>query len=195
FKGKEYQALMSLETLDKIDKERDSLSASDYVLLFNTEKYPFKNEWINNDELSTYRYDKTPKFWQVDSLKTHPDCGLRVGFVKKHFTVQPSESAPPSGQFTKLKKSSDYNHILGLYVIEEYGKSLYETLLLLKNDPENTFLNRMVYQNLLKLQNAQSTYTLNKYLDTINPKYSDSYNTFLYFFRQLRKSQLNAIID
>jgi hypothetical protein len=195
FKGYEYQAVMSLETLGEIDKELDSLSAPDYFKFFNTEKHPFKNEWINNDELSAYKYDKSPKFWQVDSLKTHPDCGLRAGFVKKHFMVQPTDLSSASENFTRLQKSSSFNHVLGLYVIEEYGKSLYKTLILLKEYPQNEFLVTMVHQNLMKLQEAQQAYTLNKYLDTVNPKYSDSYNRFLYFFRQLRKSQLNAIIE
>ena len=195
FKGREYQALRSLETLDDIDKERDSLLASDYVALFNTEKVPFKSQWIENEEISRYKYDKTPKFWEVDSLKTHPDCGIRAGFVQKHFMVKPADPGSPSDKFMMLKKSSAFNHVLGLYAIEEYGKSLYESLLLLKHDQKNAFLNKLVHQNLLKLQEAQKNYTLNKYLDTINPKYSNSYNTFLYFVRQLRKSELNAIIE
>lgn len=194
FKGNEYQVLVSLETLKDIDKETDSLSVADYTKLFTTAKIPFKNQWINNDELQAYKYDRSPKFWQVDSLKTHPDCELRVGFVKKHFTVQPAE-AEISEEFKALKNSSKYNHILGLYTIEEYGKSLYEALLLYKNEPENEFLKKMIYDNLIKLQDAQKSYTLNKYLDTLNPRYSNSYNTFLSFFRQLRKNELNEIIN
>jgi len=194
FKGNEYQVLVSLETLKDIDKETDSLSVADYTKLFTTAKIPFKNQWINNDELQAYKYDRSPKFWQIDSLKTHPDCELRVGFVKKHFTVQPAE-AEISEEFKALKNSSKYNHILGLYTIEEYGKSLYEALLLYKNEPENEFLKKMIYDNLIKLQEAQKSYTLNKYLDTLNPRYSNSYNTFLSFFRQLRKNELNEIIN
>uniref|UniRef100_UPI00404B86D1 M48 family metalloprotease n=1 Tax=Flavobacterium sp. TaxID=239 RepID=UPI00404B86D1 len=194
FKGKEYLALKSLETLDEIDREKDSLVKSDYFKIFNSDKVTFKNEWIENDELSAYKYNKSNYFWAVDSLKTHPDCDLRVGFVKKHFTIKPIDVDPPSASFQVIKKSSNYNHILGLYVIEEYGKSLYETLLLLKDDEENEFLNNMVYQNLLKLEAAQKTYTLNKHLDIISPQNSESYNTFLFFFRALRKSELNAII-
>lgn len=194
FKGNEYQALVSLETLKDIDKETDSLSVADYTKLFTTEKIAFKNQWINNDELQAYKYDRSPKFWQVDSLKTHPDCDLRVGFVKKHFMVQPAE-VELSEEFMMLKNSSQYNHILGLYAIEEYGKSLYETLLLYKNEPENDFLKKMMYHNLIKLQEAQKSYSLNKHLDTLNPRYSNSYNTFLSFFRQLRKNELNEIIN
>lgn len=195
FKGREYQAVQSLRTLDQIDKERDSLTATDYSKLFNTEKAPFKNEWIENDELSTYKYDKRPRFWQIDSLKTHPDCKMRAGFIEQHFMVKPANTDEPSENFYLLKKSSAYNHILGLYAIEEYGKSLYETLLLLKKNPDDAFLNKMTCLNLKKLQQAQKTYTLNKYLDTVNPRYSNSYNTFLSFLREIRKSEMNEFIN
>lgn len=196
FKGKEYQAIKSLQTLDEIDTETDSVTTADYVKLFTTDKFPFKNEWIDNQEISGYTYDKSPKFWQVDSLKTHPDCSIRAGFVTKHFMVKTAnDNTAASDNFTLIKKSSAYNHILGLYAIEEYGKSLYETVLLLKAEPDNKALAKMVYQNLKKLQDAQKTYTLNKYLDNVSPKFSKSYNTFLYFIRQLRKSEINAIID
>jgi hypothetical protein len=195
FKGKEYLAVKSLETLGEIDRERDSLVKNDYLKLFDSEKIQFKNEWIENDELSAYKYNNSNYFWAIDSLKTHPDCNLRVDFVKKHFTVKPIDVDQPSESFKILKKSSIYNHIIGLYVIEEYGKSLYESLLLLKDDENNEFLNNMVYQNLLKLEAAQKTYTLNKHLENISPQNSKSYNTFLYFFRALRKSELKEIIS
>ncbi len=195
FKGREYEALRSLETLGEIDKERDSLTASDYFKLFNTDKLPFKKEWIESNELSSYKYDKTLRFWQIDSLKTHPDCGLRASIVQKHFMVKPAGLDLPSDKFILLKRSGAYNHVLGLFVIEAYGRSLYEALLLLKNDPDNVLINKMVYKGLCKLRDAQRTYTLNKYLETESPNFSKSYNTFLHFLRQLRKSEMAEIIN
>jgi len=195
FKGREFEALRSLETLDKIDKEVDSLAIEDYSELFSSDSQPFKKEWIESSELASYKYDKAVRFWDVDSLKTHPDCKHRSGLMQKHFTVKPAAPDRPSNKFMLLKRSSAYNHILGLFIIEEYGKSLYEALLLLKDDRENIFLKNMVYKNLLKIRDAQKKYTLNKYLETENPEFSKSYNTFLFFIRQLRKSEMSEIIN
>lgn len=195
FKGKESQALACLEYLNDIDAERDSLTAGDYEKLFSFENLKFRREWIESDELSGYRYDRRPKFWQVDSLKTHPDCTLRAQAIKTHFKVQSAAALEPSPEFAKLKVRSKYDHIIGLYALQEYGQSLYETLLLVKSDPENQFLRQMIYQNLLKLQASQKNYALNKHLDMSNPGFSQSYNTYLHFIRQLRKGELNAIIE
>lgn len=197
FKEHEHHAIKSLETLDEIDKERDSLSLADYIKLFSTEKNHFKEEWLNNDEISHYKYDENPKYWVSDSLKTHPDCKIRAKLVKDNFKITDNynDSELLKSDFDLIKKTSMYNHVLGLYVLEEFGRSLYEALLLLKHEPENMFLNNLVYNNLIKLQEAQKSYTLNKYLENVNPKNSNSYNTYLSFIRQLRKSEFNEIIN
>ena len=83
-----------------------------------------------------------------------------------------------------------------MYSIENYGKSLYESLLILKNQPENTFVRAMVKSNLEKIIEAQKKYELNKYVDNPNFKnYSNSYNVFLSFIRELRKSELQEILN
>ena len=53
----------------------------------------------------------------------------------------------------------------------------------------------MIYDNLIKLRDARNNYTLNKYLETENPKLSDSYNKFLCLIRNLRKNELTQIIE
>ena len=94
-----------------------------------------------------------------------------------------------------FKNQTKYDEVIGLHFLKLYGDSLYETLLLLKINPNDVFLKKMVYENLLKLQDAQKTYTLAKCLDTIDPKYYDSYNLYLFFLRQLRKTEFENIIE
>ncbi len=109
--------------------------------------------------------------------------------------MQENELQAASEEFKAIQAASIYNDVLGLFVIEEYGKSLYETLLLLKEDPNNQFLRTMVKGNLLKIRNAQKSYTLDKHLDRVNPRNSDSYNTFLFFIRDLRRKEMNDLIN
>lgn len=191
FAEKENQALMTLKTLENIDVERDSLSLTDYKLFFDSESFTFDSNWLNH---SKQKYNQTSKFWEVDSLKTHPDCNERIDLIKNQFKIEITQTEHPSKEFRQLKELSKYNYVYGLFVIKEYGKSLYETLLLLKHEPDNGYLKNLVYQNLIQLEKAQNKYELNKYLATINPNFSNSYNNFLYFFRQLRKTQLKALI-
>lgn len=195
YKGFEYEVVESLNLLETIDKERDSLVLTEYISLFQTDQFTFKEDWINNDELRRYKYDNTPKFWTIDSLKTHPDGAIRAEFIQTKFNVTQSDLQEASDGFKAIQFASNYNDVLGLFVIKEYGKSLYEALLLLKNEPENVFLKNMVYENLIKIQEAQKSYTLDRHLDRPNPGNSDSYNSFLYFIRDLRRKELNNIIN
>jgi Zn-dependent protease with chaperone function len=189
------QAISTLTLLDNIDKEKDSLTENDYKLLFDTEKQPFKRQWIVNDELNNYQYDTAQKFWQIDSLKTHPDCVERISLLKKNFKSELTNTGVDESKYSPIKKASRYDVIVGLYFIKDYGDSLYQTLLLLKHNPDDLFLRKMVYDNLVKIQEAQIKYTLNKHLETINPLFSNSYNTYLYFIRKLRKAELENIIE
>ncbi len=195
FPGYENEVVKSLKHLENIDKETDSLGMDDYIDLFETPQHPFKKNWIVNAELDRYKYDTTPKFWTIDSLKSHPDCAIRAEFIKSKFNVQEGEQPEAAEDFKSLQLASKYNDILGLFVLKDYGKSLYETLLLLKREPENQFLRNLVTANLIKIQSAQQSYTLDRYLDRLNPQNSDSYNTFLYFIRALRKKELNNLIN
>lgn len=194
FAGKEAIALKSFSTLDDMDIEKDSLELNDYEKLFSSDKQPFKEKWISDDEISMYNYDKTLKFWQIDSLKTHPDCIDRANRLKTIFLID-TENDEVHTTYDDVAARAKYDHITGLYFLKEYGKSLYEALLLLKDNDNNTYLKSLVYSNLVKIQEAQKNYTMNKYVETVNPRYSNSYNKFLSFLRQLRKSEMTELIN
>jgi len=195
FAGKESAALKSFITLDDMDREKDSLLPVDYEKLFSSDKQPFNKEWILGEEISKYKYDKTLKFWQIDSLKTHPDCADRAKRLQTVFKIGTENTEDPLPAYQDVVKRAKYDHLMGLFVLKEYGKSLYQSLLLLKYDPDNAYLRGMVHDAFLKIQEAQKNYTMNKYVDTMSPRYSYSYNTFLSFVRQLRKSEISEIIN
>jgi len=194
FSDKAYQAIHSLRTLDSIDVQNERLSLSDYRNLLDTEKVSFKEGWISNYEVKTYNYDTSQKFWLIDSLKTHPDCDIRVAFIENNFEVKESKTEAASPEYKAIKKASSINHLIGLYTIEEYGRSLYESLLLYREEPESVILKHLVALSLDKLYKAQRNYELNKHMSLPSPRYSDGYNEFLYAFRQIRNHQLKSII-
>lgn len=195
FPNAKHDALTTLELLDKMDIAKDSLVPADFERFFGSAKQPFKPEWVNNNELKNYQYQKEIKFFAIDSLKTHPDCADRIAILKK-FDVNISKTASvKKTDYQDFKNQTRYDELIGLHFLKLYGDSLYETLLLLKINPNDVFLKKMVYENLRKLQDAQKTYTLAKCLDTIDPKYYDSYNLYLFFIRQLRKTELENIIE
>lgn len=187
----------SVETLRKlktIDKENDSLTKADFTHFFEIKDLKFNDSWLAS-EISQYNYQKTQKFWNIDSLRTHPDCDARIVFLKNNFKIQEKNKPVNQSNFNKLKENADEEFVFGLYFLEEYGKSLYYTLLKSKKKPNNEFFKNMIYNNLIKLRDARNNYTLNKFLETENPNFSNSYNQYLCLIRNLRKNELNQIIE
>ncbi len=189
-----YQAVKTLEILKHSDAPKDSLVLADYQKIFAQKQLTFKPEWIADGE-NKYSYQKD-KSWNVDSLRTHPDCDQRISFLKERFKINDTDVKPVDmAGFNEIRKESCKEYIFGLYFIEEYGESLYYTLLAMKKRPDDAFLKKMLHDNLLKLSIARNNFTANKYLETEDPEYSNSYNRFLRFVGNLRKNELNQIIE
>lgn len=189
------QSIKSLQNLKTIDKEKDSLIPQDYFKIFENSKVKFEESWLNSEDLSTYNYQKNSKFWDIDSLRTHPDIDVRVAYLKEKFNISDAQIQEFSNaKYLSLTQENKYDQIFVLYHIKEYGKSLYQTMILLKNDKENPVLQKMMYDNLLKISEYKSNYKLNQCLQTESPNFTNSYNTFLGFIRNLRKTNFEQIL-
>ena len=189
------QSIKSLQNLKTIDKEKDSLTQQDYFKIFENSKVKFEESWLNSEDLSTYNYQKNSKFWDIDSLRTHPDIDIRVEYLKEKFKISDAQIQEFSNaKYLSLIQENKYDQIFVLYHIKEYGKSLYQTMILLKNDKKNPLLNKMMYDNLLKISEYKSNYKLNQCLETESPNFTKSYNTFLGFIRNLRKTNFEQIL-
>jgi hypothetical protein len=189
---KSIEALQNLKTIDKV---KDSLTKQDYFKIFENSKVNFEESWLNTEDLSSYNYQKKSKFWDIDSLRTHPDIDFRVAYLKERFNISDGEIQEfNNAKYLSLTKENKYDKIFVLYHIKEYGKSLYQTMILLKNEKENPILKKMMYDNLIKISEYKSNYKLNKCLETESPDFTESYNAFLGFIRNLRKTNFEQIV-
>ena len=188
------QAVEALKILKNIDVAMDSLNKSDFIKIFNSQNLKFNEEWLKSDLVNNYNYQKDKKKFDVDSLRTHPDCDVRISLLTTTFNIKSISQKIESGAYEESKKEIDKEYVFGLYFIEEYGKSLYHSLLKYKQDLGDTYYRNMIYENLVKLREYRMNYTLNKYLETENPNFSEGYNQFLNFIRNLRRNELNELI-
>ena len=188
------QAVESLKILKNIDVATDSLNKSDFIKIFNSQNLKFNEEWLKSDLVNNYNYQKDKKKFDVDSLRTHPDCDVRISLLTTTFKIKSIPQKIESGTYEESKKEIDKEYVFGLYFLEEYGKSLYHSLLKYKQDLGDTYYRNMIYENLIKLREYRMNYTLNKYLETENPNFSEGYNQFLNFIRNLRRNELNELI-
>jgi len=188
------QALEVLKILKNIDVPNDSLGKSDFVKIFNNQNFKFNEEWLKSDLVNNYNYQKDKKKYDIDSLRTHPDCDVRISVLTKTFNIKSISKKIESTTYETSKKEIDKEYVFGLFVLEEYGKSLYNCMLKYKVNLADFYYKNMIYENLVKLRESRLNYTLNKYLETESPNFSEGYNQFLNFIRNLRKNELNELI-
>lgn len=189
------KSVEALACLKHVDKEKDSLTKKDYHVIFDNTTIVFQDEWLETEDFSSYNYQKTIKFWDIDSLRTHPDIDKRITYLKDKFKISESQIFEYNKlNYLTLKSKSKYDEIFMLYYLKEYGKSLYKTMILLKKDKENPILKKMMYDNLIKISDYKFNYKLNKCLETESPDFTESYNVFLGFIRNLRKSNFEQIV-
>jgi hypothetical protein len=185
----------ALACLKYVDKEKDSLTKKDYHVIFDNTTIVFQDEWLETEDFSSYNYQKMTKFWDIDSLRTHPDIDERIAYLKDKFKISESQISEYNKlNYLTLKSKSKYDEIFMLYYLKEYGKSLYKTMILLKEDKENPILKKMMYDNLNMISEYKNQYKLNQCLETESPYFSESYNMFLSFIRNLRKATFNQIL-
>lgn len=189
------KSIEALACLKYVDKEKDSLTKKDYHVIFDNTTIDFQDEWLETEDFSSYNYQKMTKFWDIDSLRTHPDIDERIAYLKDKFKISESQISEYNKlNYLTLKSKSKYDEIFMMYYLKEYGKSLYKTMILLKSDKENPILKKMMYDNLYMISEYKNQYKLNQCLETESPYFSESYNTFLSFIRNLRKATFNQIL-
>ncbi|MDR2223054.1 MAG: M48 family metalloprotease [Flavobacteriaceae bacterium] len=190
------QVARTLENLRDSDKEKDSLLVKDYKTIFASLKIPFKDKWFEMENFDLYHYQKNNKF-NTDSLRTHPNCDIRIDMLNKIDTKVKSNSIKKvvgkSPEFTQWKESAVYQNILNEYMMKHYGNSLYEALKQYKSTP-NELLKKWIAANFKKLYEAKKSYTLNRYVSQVNvSKYTNSYNQFSSFIYNISLEDLESI--
>lgn len=186
----------ALKNLEKSDTEKDSLVDADYKKFFVTKSQKFIDEWLVMEDFSGYKYSKENIFkWNIDSLKTHPDCGARIKEIEKALPKDnDNDFEVNSNYFTKLKKAAPYELVSNHYHAKEYGFSLYEALKLLNRRPNDVYLMKMVSENLKMLAKAKKDMKLNSYIPRINPKeQTNSQQRFSNFMNNLSNNEIQRL--
>ena len=198
YKNTNYNSASSIDLLkhlSKTDTERDSLSRKSYVKNFTTKNQPFLKDWIVMEDFSKYNYSKDHIFnWNIDSLKTHPNCDERIERISSKIGTKKKDFYTDKIFFTDLKKRIEYEQIYNDYYIENYGESLYNCLKQKEKDPKNIFLNKIIAANLEALAKAKKEMRINTYIPSINPKaHTKSQQYYFGFMSNLTLSELTQL--
>lgn len=199
FKNTKYNQSDFINALAKLqdsDKEKDSLVNDDYKKFFITKNQKFIEEWLYMEDFSKYNYSKKHVLnWEVDSLKTHPDCINRIEKIKK-FNPKDEKSTYTVDEVLKAKTFdiAKKELVFNLFYFKEYGHSLYEALKLLKSDDKNPFLLKMMAKNINELAIAKKKMKFNSYIPNINPKtQTESEQRFYSFMNNISTAEFERL--
>ncbi|AIJ37796.1 M48 family metallopeptidase [Flavobacterium psychrophilum] len=197
FKNTKYnpqQAVDLLNHLSDSDKEKETLEEADYKMFFTTKNQSFIKEWLQMEDFSDYHYSKENSHrWDIDSLKTHPDCNERITRIKLDNQKKTNFSVDASC-FEKIKNISPYETVYNYYYFKEYGICLYESLKLYRKNKKDAFLLELIAKNLELLAKAKKEMKFNTYITSINPKeHTISQQRFLNFMNNLTLTEIEQI--
>ncbi len=191
------ESLTALALLDSIDT--DTLK-TDVVLqsLFNAKEYPFKKRWIAKEEglLGGHAQLKKDESF-ADSLKTHPDCKLRIKILEpavlKYQSGSSSKNIIDKVKFEELKNIFRYEVIEYDFTSDNYTKSLQHTIELLQANPSDPYLVSQIGKILNGFFDAQKNHTLGKITELPAPYFEPNYNLLLQFVQNLFLEDYAAI--
>ena len=191
-----FGALTALAVLDKIDT--DTLNTAVCLQqLFNSKNYPFQKKWINKEEGLLGGHAHIKEEGLEDSLKTHPDCPIRIRLltpvINRKSSAGSLKFAVDSAKFVSLRQLFRYETIEYAYVSREYTESLFYTIELLQKNPGDAYLVAQVGRLMNGLYAAQKEHTLSKVAALPSPEYSPNYNLLLQFIQNLYLEDIAAI--
>jgi hypothetical protein len=191
-------ALTTLAILDSIDTDTLNTGAC-LERIFNTKDYPFQKKWMHREEglLGGHAHllndDKLE-----DSLKTHPDCQVRI---KALAPIINKQGSPPGGMhfvvdsvmFGQLKTEFRFEVIEYAYQSDRYSLGLFHALKLLQDLPGDAYLVAQVGRLLNGIYVAQKAHTLSKLVDLPSPELPANYNLLLQFIQNLYLDNIASI--
>ena len=191
------EALTTLALLDSIDTDSINMSAC-LQKMFDAKEYPFQKRWIAKEEGLLGGHAQLKKDEPLnDSLKTHPDCKLRIQFltpmVNRYKTNGALKNIVYKSKLIELKNTFSYEIIEFAFTSENYTKSLYYTLELSQNKYGDPYLVTQVGRLFNGLYAAQKTHRLGRVIDLPSPYYPADYNFLLQFVQNLYLENFSSI--
>ena len=191
------EALTTLALLDSIDTDQLNMSAC-LQKMFDAKEYPFQKKWIAKEEGLLGGHAQLKKDESLaDSLKTHPDCKLRIQFlapmVSRYHVNGALKNVVDKSKLSELRKTFSYEIIEFAYTSENYTRSLYYTLELSQGKSADPYLVAEVGKIFNGFYAAQKVHKLGKLIDLPSPYYPADYNLLLQFVQNLYLENLSSI--
>ncbi|MCB2378259.1 M48 family metallopeptidase [Hymenobacter sp. BT635] len=190
------QAYRALELLDTIDQPETAgpLPLSAY---FNCAEFPRTFAAAENKPKSIFTVKAAEKtvLETTDTLKSHPDCAKRMRFVRTlaRDQVAAGPQAASTPEFARIRHISRLEVIQSWFDYDCYDHALFDALLLLPQQPQNSYLRSVVLLSLYELQQHLQGHTYNEVVSTISPRNSAPFNDLLRVLYDLRHDEFKGL--
>lgn len=194
-------ARQTLEMLDRVDDTlyADPISAS-VERIFNQPEFPFRKRWIQKESMifgeMKNEVDDEKLKKEIDSLKTHPDCQVRIkqliplmekaGSVGNNYLVD-------SAYFHQLRLDLYYEMMEQCYKYELLGRNLFYALLLLGKESENTTAVLTIARAWNDIYYYQKEHKLGLFVEPEDRHYHPSYNDLLRMISRIKLDEILAL--
>ncbi len=187
-----------LQLLDKVD---DSLlyKSVDPELTFNFSNYPFKKKWIQKESaiFSQMSNDDSPLTKKErDSLKTHPDCAVRIFHLEDSIlkTRQGENFIMNKTLFGQLKKDFFVEMAEQQFKSNNLSRNLYYSLQMLQVGESTSYAMFAIARDLNIMYESQKNHKLGIITDKETRGYPADYNILLRMLDRLRLEEI-AILN
>ncbi len=187
-----------LQLLDKVD---DSLlyKSVDPELTFNFSNYPFKKKWIQKESaiFSQMSNDDSPLTKKErDSLKTHPDCAVRILHLEDSIlkTRQGEKFITNKTLFGQLKKDFFVEMAEQQFKSNNLSRNLYYSLQMLQVGESTSYAMFAIARDLNIMYESQKNHKLGIITDKETRGYPADYNILLRMLDRLRLEEI-AILN
>ena len=164
---------------------------------FNFEKYPFKKKWTQKQSaiFGQMSGDESPlTAAERDSLRTHPDCGIRIQALKDSVAKYPAgkKFLVNEAYFNEIKKHWFAEITEQIFRYDDLAMNLYYNLLQLQKGENLPMAVTSIARDFNLLYQMQKDHKLNG-LEKESRYYNADYNLLLRMIDRLRLDEIAAI--
>lgn len=187
------EAITSIKILDRIDEEKFDLNL-DYQVVLNTETYPFKKKWLKKEAFIVFGEVEEDKYWNEDSLKTHPDCSKRIINLErqiKNISIgKKSKFLQAESKFSEIITRCDFEMVEHAYAYGNLSRAIYYSLQLLEKYPENAYLNAILLRSFQRIYEVRMDHEAFSYIDLPSNYYKKDYKKLLDVLQNMRSKEV-----
>lgn len=197
-----YAAIGVLEILDSVDSKMFN-STLEYNNFFDFESYPFKPSWEISEKRNSFflsaavKEELSEEKKQLkDSLKTHPDCQIRIEKAKellKGFENNGKDFIVSKEYFNDLIFQLEFEAIESDFHYKKVNIALYKALQLLHKYPDEPYLYIALSRGFQTLSEGQENHEFGKYVVKTNHFFPKEFNDFTTFLEKLSLEDLKQI--